>query len=526
MTAFYIPIDQELLKASSVQFASINAKLRPSAGSTVANSAPLKLASGALNTTAEAGAIEFLNDDFYGTITTGATRRKFLQENGTYTLGGLTIGAYDIGTVAGASHARGHGLLSATDHTDIASYLNQALLTTSDVTHKSLKLSDLTAGRVPFSTTNGLLTDSANLTYDGTGITLTGNASSDLPTVGDELLTSAGWTLGLGWSGDFASGFTHGASSGTATLTHNLGAVNGDKYLVTLTVTNRTAGSFTFAFGGDSTVSISASRSISLMASNTDAITITPLTSFNGTIVISMKKLTGDVTSLLTLKDSAGNIRNEFRANNLASTMFIGVGAGRSGLAPADTVGIGYLALSSLMTSDGNTALGSQAGRYVVKGTNNVFLGRLAGRDSSGSYSVWVGAYAGYMTTAGNNTGVGYNAGRTITTGTGNLLLGYGAGFHASQLATATNSIAIGNGTYTTANNQVIIGDATVSVGLAQTAPTARLHLPAGQAGANLAPLKIDPGVLNTTAVSGCIESDGTHLYWTDSSGSRKQLDN
>ena len=66
----------------------------------------------------------------------------------------------------------------------------------------------------------------------------------------------------------------------------------------------------------------------------------------------------------------------------------------------------------------------------------------------------------------------------------------------------------------------------TGKLGVGVKEPTAMLHLAAGTAATNSAPLKIDPGVLNTNPVSGCIESDGTHLYWVNSSGTRKQLDN
>ena len=64
------------------------------------------------------------------------------------------------------------------------------------------------------------------------------------------------------------------------------------------------------------------------------------------------------------------------------------------------------------------------------------------------------------------------------------------------------------------------------NVGIGTTAPTAKLHLPAATATANTASLKIDAGVVATTPVTGNIESDGTHLYWTDSGGTRRQLDN
>ena len=53
------------------------ATLHIKAGSATAGTAPIKLTSGALNTTAEAGAIEFLTDAYYGTITTGAARKQF-----------------------------------------------------------------------------------------------------------------------------------------------------------------------------------------------------------------------------------------------------------------------------------------------------------------------------------------------------------------------------------------------------------------------------------------------------------------
>lgn len=95
------------------------------AGSATAGTAPIKFTSGTLTTAAVAGQMEFLTDDFYGTITTGAARKKFVLDDGTA----------------------------------------------------------LTLTRVPYATTNGRLTDSANLTFDGTtlttgGFTTTGDVSA------------------------------------------------------------------------------------------------------------------------------------------------------------------------------------------------------------------------------------------------------------------------------------------------------------------------------------------------------------
>ena len=60
------------------------AVLHLKAGSATAGTAPLKLTSGTLLTTPEAGAIEFNNDAYYGTITTGGKRKQFAFEEKSY----------------------------------------------------------------------------------------------------------------------------------------------------------------------------------------------------------------------------------------------------------------------------------------------------------------------------------------------------------------------------------------------------------------------------------------------------------
>lgn len=82
------------------------AYLHLAAGTTAANTAPLKFTSGSLLSSPTAGAMEFLTDKAYITITTGAARKEYTLNDGT-----------------------------------------------------------LTSGRVPFATTNGRLTDASTLTY-------------------------------------------------------------------------------------------------------------------------------------------------------------------------------------------------------------------------------------------------------------------------------------------------------------------------------------------------------------------------
>jgi hypothetical protein len=98
------------------------AKVHIAAGTTAASTAPIKLTSGTVMTTAEAGAIEFTTDDVFFTITTGAARKAFVLDDGTR----------------------------------------------------------LTTGRVPFATTNGRLTDDADLTFVTDTLTVTKLGSTEL----------------------------------------------------------------------------------------------------------------------------------------------------------------------------------------------------------------------------------------------------------------------------------------------------------------------------------------------------------
>lgn len=110
-------------------------------------------------------------------------------------------------------------------------------------------------------------------------------------------------------------------------------------------------------------------------------------------------------------------------------------------------VAVGRNALSSLTTSNENVAVGISAGNAIATANQNTV----------------VGAYSFGVSTASSNTGLGYATGLTITTGTNNTFVGHNSGNNASQLATASNSTAIGNGSYTDASNQMVFGNASVT---------------------------------------------------------------
>jgi lysophospholipase L1-like esterase len=126
---------------------------------------------------------------------------------------------------------------------------------------------------------------------------------------------------------------------------------------------------------------------------------------------------------------------------------------------------IGTEAMDAATTSSNNVAIGYRSMWFMAGdgGTNNIGIGSYSLRGNAvGGYNTAIGDYTLRNTTASYNTTIGASAGRTNSTGTYNTFLGYYAGYNGSQLATATNSTAVGNGAYTTASNQVVLGNSSV----------------------------------------------------------------
>ena len=61
-----------------------------------------------------------------------------------------------------------------------------------------------------------------------------------------------------------------------------------------------------------------------------------------------------------------------------------------------------------------------------------------------------------------NNIGIGALAGYKLTKGSNSVFIGYNSGVSTSQLSTANNSTAIGANSYTTADNQIVLGDGNI----------------------------------------------------------------
>jgi len=126
------------------------------------------------------------------------------------------------------------------------------------------------------------------------------------------------------------------------------------------------------------------------------------------------------------------------------------VGAQAGSSSSINQVAFGYRAGNLASGTDG-TQVGKQAGRYVT-GNYNTLIGSEAGEGISGSSTFANTVAVGYqaltaLSTGSNNVAVGYQAGDSITTGGSNILIGYQAG---STLTTESNKLYIENSNSTT----------------------------------------------------------------------------
>ncbi|MDO8264738.1 MAG: hypothetical protein Q7T21_16175, partial [Gallionella sp.] len=128
-----------------------------------------------------------------------------------------TTGTFGAGAITGTSFIIGANTLTTAEWAFLDGQ-NQTVATTSSPTFANITDSGLTITRVPYVSTNGLLIDSANLTFDGTtlstgGIVTTGNVLLPLGAVGTPSLSFVTDTnTGLWSSGADTLNFSTGGS--------------------------------------------------------------------------------------------------------------------------------------------------------------------------------------------------------------------------------------------------------------------------------------------------------------------------
>jgi hypothetical protein len=194
---------------------------------------------------------------------------------------------------------------------------------------------------------------------------------------------------------------------------------------------------------------------------------------------------------------------------------------------------IGHAAMSvGIVTGNYNTAIGPYAAQALTSGPYNVCISYRAGYSlTTGESNVFIGYYAGDANVTGiGNTCIGHNTGRVMASdSSGCVYIGYFAGRYetgtsklfidgmnrTTEAAARTDALIYGVFAADAANQDFIING---QVGVHIT-PTAWVTLPAGAAGAGLAPLKLTSGTSLTNAVAGTVEFTTDDLYFTITTG-------
>ena len=295
-------------------------------------------------------------------------------------------------------------------------------------------------------------------------------ATEDSATLGAELATASGWTMGAGWSGSFANGFTH-ASGNTEPLTFNPAGIKaGSLYQVTfkssvrMTTSNlfvRVGNSTQFNLYGEDSTSIDGNVSIGVLATDTSGLVFTPESSFTGTLSqISLKEITGTYAAVQQYFDTNNAVSFEIHVTPRGlENVFIGQAVGEMNTSGHENVGIGVNALMRNTSGFWNTAIGKDCLKNNTAGSRNLALGYNALMNNEvGQRNVALGTFAMTQMKNGNwNIAIGSDSMNTATGGDKNVAVGFNTLVHNS----ANDNVAVGADTL----SQNTTGSGNVGVG-------------------------------------------------------------
>jgi hypothetical protein len=378
--------------------------------------------------------------DSGGSFFVSSAGSLFLRTNGSTNVLALTYP--DVTLTATGSYTWGSSGTSSPDlklYRDAANTLAQRNGTNSQILRVYNTYTDASnyeRGVFDWSTTANTLTIGTEALGTGskralsinTTTSIVGTTASDLPTYGSEFLSiPANFTLGAAWAGDNTAGFVHTSGAGnTATLTYSTLAVITTKYQIVYTVTGRSTGSFTIAFGGYTASGIASSGAVGPTATATTSLTITPTFDFDGNIKLSIKAIIAGSSALVSFKDSASTIRNEIRANTGTGNTLIGINSGAFNTTGFSNTAIGWNSLANNTSGNYNNAMGYLALQLNTIGINNSAMGYQALQ---------------LNTTGNNNSAFGYQALKSNTTADSNSAFGADSLYSNT---TGTNNVAIG----------------------------------------------------------------------------------
>ena len=263
---------------------------------------------------------------------------------------------------------------------------------------------------------SGLVVGSANMTFNGTTLTLANDA------------VISGLTVGKG-NGAVATNTAIGAAAISATATGGYNTAVGSNSMSSLT-----SGQLNTAIGyGSSFALTTASQTVSVGQG-----ALTRVTTGSDNTGLGFQSL----TFVSTGTNNTGVGSQALWSNTTASrNTAVGYQAGYTTTTGSYNSVLGYQALYLNTTGERNTAVGEEALGVNTTGSYNTAVGMYAlDSNTTSSYSVAFGYQAGVAATGGYGTYIGYNAGSNITSGNGGIYIGYGV---QGSSASATNEMII-----------------------------------------------------------------------------------
>ena len=278
-------------------------------------------------------------------------------------------------------------------------------------------------------------------------------ADQDTATLGPELVSASGWTLGAGWSGNLTNGFTH-ASGNTEPLTLTPAEIKaGSLYQVTfrssvrMTTTNlfvQVGNSAQFNLYAEDTTNDTGNVSIGVLAADTTGLVFTPESTFTGTLTnISLKEITGSYPAVKQYFDTQNAASYEIHVTPRGlENVYIGQATGEMNTTGRENVGIGVNVLAQNTSGFWNVGIGKDCLKNNTAGSRNLALGYNALMSNEvGQRNVALGTFAMTRMRNGNwNIAIGSDSMNTATGGDKNVAVGFNTLVHNG----GNNNVAIG----------------------------------------------------------------------------------
>jgi len=328
------------------------------------------------------------------------------------------------------------------------------------LTTSSIKNSALTSGRVTYAGASGLLTDSANLLYSGTDLTVYGltvgrgaGAVVTNTAVGASAL-QANTTASNNTAVGYRAAYTNTTGTGNVALGYSALYTNNGDYNVAIgqnCLYSNTSGTQNTAIGQGTLYANTSGNYNNGMGFQT---LVTNTTGANNT-ALGHQSLYSNTTAS---NNTAVGYQAGYSNTTGTPNVFVGYQAGYSNTT-GELTAIGAIALYENTTGEQNTAVGYVALTKNTTGSYNTGIGRNSLRlNTTGSYNTGLGHSSLYNnTTASGNTAVGYQAGYSNVSSNANTNIGYQSG----NASTGDSNTFVGyysGALMTTGGKNVIIG--------------------------------------------------------------------